>query len=230
MVEEYLKTHPREPFYDEVLVPALVMRKRDVQREVLARAEERSLLHDMRRILEEIVTVHCPPAGEAATGGVAGKVAGKDLPVVLGVPAADEADEMALAMLRNLLEAEGCRLEVLPAGTLPVEVLERVQQENRPVPVGVLIATVPPSDLADARYLCKRLRGHFPDLKLLVGRWGQKEDAEQTRERLRAAGADAVGLTLLESRVQVLPLLEEGEESAEGTAAPIEQKPAALQR
>jgi len=50
----------------------------------------------------------------------------------------------------------------------------------------------------------------FPEMTVLVGRWGQKEGIEQSRERLRASGANAVGATLMESRAQLLPLLEGG--------------------
>ena len=202
LVEELLKTHPRDTLYDEVLLPSLVMAKRDCEHDVLGRTDKEAMLRDMRQILEEIVTVRCPPAAAGCTESSCP-------PVVLGVPADGHADELGLLMLRNLLEAEGCGLEVLPAGILAVEVLARIEEVH---PAGVFITTLPPAGLADTRYLCKRLRSHLPDLKILVGRWGQKEDTEQTRARLQAAGANTVGLTLLESRVQILPLLKEDTE------------------
>jgi hypothetical protein len=43
---------------------------------------------------------------------------------------------------------------------------------------------------------------------MLVGRWGQTDNVDKMRERLRGAGADHVAITLLESRAQALPLLE----------------------
>ena len=195
LIEDYLKTHPRDTFYDRVLLPPLVMAKRDHERGVLSAAEKQEMLRDMRAILEEVVPSQCPgPQAVRAEG----------MPIVFGVPAGED-DELALYMLRQLLEAEGCRLEVLPAGTTAAEVVGRVAAER---PAGVIIAALPPQGLADTRYLCKRLRSHFPDLTILVGRWGQQDDLEQVRQRLKAAGASDVGVTLLESRVQVLPLLE----------------------
>lgn len=198
MIEEHLKSHPRDTFYDEVLLPALVMTKRDNERGVLTVAEKQGMMRDMRAILEEVVPVQCPPRESVASGGA-------QLPIVFGVPAGDDADELALTMLRQMLETEGCRLEILPAGTAASEVVARVAAEK---PAGVFLAALPPQGLADTRYLCKRLRGRFPELKILVGRWGQKDDLEQMRERLKAAGASDVGITLLESRVHVQPLLE----------------------
>jgi predicted PurR-regulated permease PerM len=195
LIEEYLQSHPRDTFYDRVLLPALVLARRDHDRGVLPLAEKQGILRDMRAILEEVVPVQCPPQETVQAEG---------RPVVFGIPAG-EGDELALYMLRQLLETEGCRLEVLPAGTRAAEVVGRVAGDR---PAGVIIAALPPQGVADTRYLCKRLRGRFPELTILVGRWGQKDDLEQMRQRLKAAGASDVGVTLLESRVQVLPLLE----------------------
>jgi hypothetical protein len=61
--------------------------------------------------------------------------------------------------------------------------------------------------LAQARYLCKRLRASFPHQKIVVIRWGLPENAGQRREELLAAGADVVAITLLEARAQVAALV-----------------------
>ena len=73
-------------------------------------------MRDMRAILEEVVPVQCLPPESAASGG-------PHLPIVFGVPAGDDADELALTMLRQMLETEGCRLEVLSAGTAASELV-----------------------------------------------------------------------------------------------------------
>jgi hypothetical protein len=72
----------------------------------------------------------------------------------------------------------------------------------------ILIAALPPSGLAQTRYLCKRLRVHFPELKVLVGRWGLTDSTDPARERLLSAGADQVATTLLETRGQLVPLIQ----------------------
>ena len=43
----------------------------------------------------------------------------------------------------------------------------------------ICIAAVPPGGLAQTRYLCKRLRARFPNLKIAVGRWGTGEETEE---------------------------------------------------
>jgi hypothetical protein len=68
----------------------------------------------------------------------------------------------------------------------------------------VCIAAVQPGGLTHARYLCKRLRAQFPDLKIIVGLWGFRGELDATtRDTLLSAGADQVGTSLLQSRDQI---------------------------
>jgi hypothetical protein len=54
-----------------------------------------------------------------------------------------------------------------------------------------------------ARYLCKRLRARFPNLKIVVGRWGVGSDDSNS---ILIAGADRVGTTMIETREQMIQL------------------------
>jgi len=59
---------------------------------------------------------------------------------------------------------------------------------------------MPPAGLARARYLCKRLRTRFPDLRIVVESWTSDSDEPDHTAVLRAAGADSVHTSLLETR------------------------------
>jgi hypothetical protein len=72
----------------------------------------------------------------------------------------------------------------------------------------VFIAVLPPGRLVQARYLCRRLRRRFKDLKIVVGYWGRSRDFDRLLVRLRAAGASYVTTSLGQSRTQVKALLE----------------------
>jgi hypothetical protein len=82
---------------------------------------------------------------------------------------------------------------------LSSEVVARVGGER---PALVCIAALPPGGATQARHLSKRLRSGFPDIKILVGRWGLKGRADAAQEFM-AAGADRVGLSLRETALQV---------------------------
>ena len=54
----------------------------------------------------------------------------------------------------------------------PQPAAEVVAQVRREKPARVCIAAMPLGSLAQARYLTKRLRRQFPDLRIVAGQWG----------------------------------------------------------
>jgi hypothetical protein len=93
---------------------------------------------------------------------------------ILGCPAHDEADELALQMLQHVLDPRRFEIEVTRAGLLAAEVLSLVEQST---PTLVCIGLVPPGGFAQTRYLCKRLRARCPTLPIVVGCWSGTTDA-----------------------------------------------------
>ena len=67
-------------------------------------------------------------------------------------------------------------------------------------PALVCIGAVAPGGLSQARYLCKRLRAQWPELKIVVGRWGLHDEMDADCHQLLAAGADHVETTVLDTR------------------------------
>lgn len=122
---------------------------------------------------------------------------------ILGCPAHDEADELALLMFRQQLDPMRYALEVVSAEALTAEVLTLVEQHSTEL---ICIAALPAEAMTSTRYLCKRLRARFPACKIAVGCWGLTEDAEANRAALRAAGADEMGMTMEESRNHIMHL------------------------
>jgi methylmalonyl-CoA mutase cobalamin-binding subunit len=120
---------------------------------------------------------------------------------VVGFAARGEADAVALLMLRDLLVPSGVDLEIGAPGRLSAEVVQHVRERDVRV---VVVASMPPGGLSQARYLCKRLRAGVPDVRIVVGRWAASEDADEIRAALIGAGADSVATRLLELRDGVL--------------------------
>ena len=117
---------------------------------------------------------------------------------IIGCPAHGEADEVALLMLRQLLAAKNCSMEVLSAAALAAEIIARVSEDN---PALVCIAAVAPDGLAQVRYLSKRLRASFPDLKIVIRHdVGLREILMKTGKRV----ANATDLVCMCSRVNLL--------------------------
>ncbi len=51
-----------------------------------------------------------------------------------------------------------------------------------------------------------RLRARFPELKIVVGRWGLKGNLDKNRDQVLGAGADHFAITVSETRKQVMAL------------------------
>jgi hypothetical protein len=118
-------------------------------------------------------------------------------------PAHDEADALVLLMLRHLLDPSRYDVELLPATMLTSEVVALVEQHG----VGVMcLGALAPGGIAQTRYLCLRLQSRFPELKMVVGRWGGPGNGEESRDLLRTAGADYVETTLHETCAQLRQL------------------------
>ena len=190
IVEEFLATHPPERVYDDLLVPALVLAKRDVARDRLSREGLESIARATYEILEELR----PPAEAVASPG-------DERTRVLGCPVRDKADEVALAMFGRLLDPARFDVELTSADVLAAEVLALVETTR---PTLVCLSVLSPGGLAPARYLCKRLRARYPEIKIIVGRWGAHPgDGQESWDVLLSAGADHVSGMLLETRDQV---------------------------
>jgi hypothetical protein len=73
-------------------------------------------------------------------------------------------------------------------------------------PQVICVAALPPGGVAQARYLCKRLRARYPDVKIVIARWGASGASDDNWDTLLAAGADHVSGSLLETRDQLTRL------------------------
>ena len=151
------KASSPEQVYDEFLVPALNYAKRDRERDDLTESDEQFVLQATREILEDLgerreaatqakEAIHAEDRGNASA----------PIPLrVLACPARDQADRLALEMLRQLLDPAKWVVEVAAVETLTADLVAQVAEQ---APALVCIGALPPGGLAHARYLCKKLR------------------------------------------------------------------------
>lgn len=199
---EQLKTFSLEQIFDQTFIPALVYARQDLEGDRLTEqellfiaqatkeiAEEQGLENKRDQSLEE------SPTRDRARSDFRLKI--------LGCAARDAADEAGLVMLQELLDSENCQLTIVNTDRLVSEVVEQVDQER---PAIVCIAALPPGGLTHSRLLCSRLRRRFPELKIVVGRWGLQSNIEDNRKQLDVAGASYFGTTLQETVEQLKQL------------------------
>jgi predicted PurR-regulated permease PerM len=220
IVEEHLTSHSPEQIYDGVLVPALNYARRDRELGRLTEDGEEFVLRATREILEDLNNLKPKISAEAAEPEKGAMVADDFTPMfpkvrILGCPARDEADELALQMFRRLLDSTRYDVEVMSDAVLTSEVVALIGEKT---PALIFIATVSAGGLAQTRYLCKRLRARFPALKIAVGRWGMGSEDSNS---ILLAGADRVGTTLIETREQMIHLCQTSAHSEAQTVTTV---------
>jgi predicted PurR-regulated permease PerM len=196
-------------FYNDVFIPALIMSEEDRHSGTLAEVRQkfifqasRELIMELQRRSAQAERLASPPSG-----------ARPDHPwVVLGIPARDEADELAALMVQHLLHERGIRVEVCPAVTVPAEFIAQFNPDDIRI---AFVSALPPATLVAARQVSRHLREHSPGLTLIIGVWSGEADPGKLKSRLRNLEPSEVVTRLTDAVLQIERL-----GRGEGKAAP----------
>ena len=208
LIDHHVKTEPPETVYDALILPALNYAERDRMEERLSPEEESAVIDATRELITDAaVSVRSLSATPelADTQSAAKQTRPREPLRVLGYSANGVADELALAMLANLVEDLPIALEIIGARMLAAALVALVQERKCSV---VCIADLPPSTFSKSRYLVKRLRAALPDVHIVVGRWAPAALMDDGSDVLREAGANHVDATLVATRDYLGGLLE----------------------
>lgn len=201
IAEDYLKIHSLEQTYDGLLIPALMYTQRNLENRNLTDDDQHYILGAAREVVKQIAALPQAAPESASQPGPDEDVATVLQKVrILGCPARSETDEVALLMLKELLDSKRYDITLMTNSSLVSDVVALVEREK---PALICIAALPPGGIAHTRLLCLRLRARFPGLKIVVGRWGLIEDLERNQQQLLSAGADDVGMTFQQTRNKI---------------------------
>jgi hypothetical protein len=184
---EFAREHPVSGTFDTLLLPALSSLRADRDNDGLTDDDVRFGLDATRRVIESL---DAPGSNGAAA---------EDKPLVLGCPATDEVDALALQMLQRLARDAHGELLVLAPGMLVAEVQDEIARRQ---PAVVVIGSLAPGGLSRAVLLCKRFSAAAPRPHIVVGRWGST-DLARDEAALREAGADRVAGTLEDAQREI---------------------------
>lgn len=190
VVSGYLAQPDSKNVYEELLIPTLKRAKNDLRQDRLEWDDYQSIIESMRGSLPEIDKL---TSGDATTTDF---TAGNRTATIVGLPAADVADQTALEILQRQPAAAEWTIRILVTDIITPELVAQITEAH---PDLICIASIPPGGLRRARGLCKRLRAAFPDLPIVIGRWGEKRTSQNEREQLMLAGATAVTSTQAET-------------------------------
>jgi methylmalonyl-CoA mutase cobalamin-binding subunit len=200
---KHVKDSSLAGFYDDTLLPALVMFEHDRHAELLNDEQSAFVLEAVEDLVTDLGTSEYRAqekqrAQDAKDGAATGNVVSGPAtqPVrVLCIPLHDDADEIAARMLVQLLAAEGFQAESGAAESLTAELVEQVAESESDI---VVISVLPPLTPRDSRLLWRRLRGRYPTLPIVVGFWTAAAQKEALAEPVEDA-ASKVATTLAEA-------------------------------
>ena len=194
VAEEYLGKNSLLQLYDEVILPTLSMAELDRHKGALDPEREEFLFLSLREMLAEFSEKAQNVTPEHTGGPLGASVPGR----VLCIPAHDEADEIAAAMLSQLLEQAGCATISFPLGASPQAILGLVEPAATDV---FCISAVPPFAFSHARTVNQLLRAKFPQTRILIGVWGFNGERERAVKRFQPSPPDKFVTRLAEALV-----------------------------
>jgi hypothetical protein len=205
IIERHIQTEPWGSVYDALLLPALNYAERDRLERRLSAEEEAMVVEATRDLLTDVGDMARRHHSQTPAPVDATSPLPREPLRVLGYAANGASDEVALAMLSQLLGELPVTIEITKARLLASELVALVRTQGVSV---VCIADLPPSPSSKTRYLVKRLHAALPDVRILVGRWSPALLADESTQQLRDAGAKLVSSTLTDTRDYLRGLVE----------------------
>lgn len=162
---------------DQSILPAMRLAEDDFERGVLEGAQRELVLQHIATWIEERLESE-PTAPTDASAPI------------LCLPGATAADRVSA----RLLEAALCERGLRALSAEP----EHLRRALEPMPL-VVICVLPPEAITRGRALCRRVRQGRPEAHVIVALWHFESDLHHARERLVAAGAGRVVLSLAQA-------------------------------
>ena len=205
IADVFLKEKSLADLYDSVLIPALALAEQDRHKGSLDQAREEFLFLNVGEMIAEFSERE--PEEKNATQEEASEPDESPREVrfarrVICLPVSDEADQLAAAMLAQLLEQTGNAVISFPAGA-PLADLAGVA----PGPEDIIVTSaVPPFAFAHSKTLHKQLQTRFPKVRIVVGIWGFSGDREKAKSRFERQRPETILTSLSETAKYVAEL------------------------
>jgi predicted PurR-regulated permease PerM/serine phosphatase RsbU (regulator of sigma subunit) len=221
IAEEFIADRSVEALYDELILPALAMAEQDRHRGSLTPDRLNELADATRAIIDDYAD-WAPPAETAEEGADdAPSAAEEPLPArtardpVLCVGARSALDELAAAMLAQILQRRGYLVARAAAATLETHDLPTVSGE--PVRF-VAICSLHASAILQIRRIVRRLRPRVGGARILACVLNGRLDAAAANESTAGTTADASARGLVDAADQIERLAANGADAAVSAA------------
>jgi predicted PurR-regulated permease PerM len=211
ILDKRFRASPRGQVFDEVVIPALLLAGRDRARNEISETDHQGVLRNLRALLDVPPEV-AADARPATSPGEARRPAPRR---VLGVSARTATDETIWEMFAQLFDPTTVSVESVGSAFLSSDV-SAIPTE---APDLVVVLSIPPGGIAQARYICRRLHAKLPATPILVIRPGVQANGKENALRLTEDGAAHVSFTLEDAHTAAEQRLVMGQVEAARTEA-----------
>jgi predicted PurR-regulated permease PerM len=197
ILDKRFRAMPRGQVFDEVVIPALLFAGRDRGRNEITDVDYQYVVRTIRALVDAIAEIPAREPGPAGAPDSGPRAAPRK---VLGVSARTATDETIWEMLAQLFDPNKVQIQSAGSAYLASEVAAVAEKE---LPDLVCVISIPPGGLAQARYICRRLRAKLPVTPILVIRPGVQANGKESAQKLTEDGASKVCFTLGEAHAAV---------------------------
>jgi hypothetical protein len=190
ILDKRFRERTQAQVFDEIIIPALLLADRDRARGEISEADHQHVVRTIRALAD---TAPDPLRDPQTTA--------RPMRRIVGVSARTVTDETIWEMLAQLFDPQQVQLESVGSSYLGSELpTGESGGVSADAPDLVCVISVPPGGLAQARYICRRLRAKLPNTPLVVIRPGGQANAQESSQRLIEDGARQVCFTLESAR------------------------------
>jgi hypothetical protein len=184
-------------------------------RNEISEADHQGVLRSIRALVDVVPEVPREPRATASPGNEPPEPPSR----VLGVSARTATDETLWDMWAQLFDPTRVAVESVGSAYLGAEAAPLAKAEP---PDLVAVLSIPPGGLAQARYICRRLRAKLPGTPILVIRPGVQANGKESAQRLTEDGATHISFTLEDAHRAAEQHLVMGRVAAAKRQAPTE--------
>ena len=185
--------HALVQIFDSLAIPALGQVRNDLRYGKIDTAEQNDLIDNLKMVIKDYEKEEIKENENQKQS---------ERKILLVIPARDSIDDLAVQLLIKSIPREDFECHQFNSLRLATETLTVIEQLKANVAV---IASVYPSDLAHTIYLCKRIRARFPEIVIVVSRFGinDPQSVKSNSSKLQAVGANRVAHTLQETIIEL---------------------------
>lgn len=196
VADVYLSENSLAQLYDSVIIPALTMAEQDRHKGALDPAREEFVFMSVKEMIAEF-SERTALSELAEPGAPADDETERKSPAAAGrvlcMPVNDAADEIAAAMLAQLLELAGRSALSIPLDPSLQHLTAVVEPGRSDV---FCISALPPFAFAHTRSLSRLLQVRFPRTRIVIGVWGFSGDTERALQRFQPKRPDKLVTSL----------------------------------